>query len=89
MVFTRPRPLAPCREECTRESAAVVLSSLSHNAREVFRVVADAQLDPGGAKGISFERLFGACRDRFLVSNEMLLRAFLTEFKDHDLVTTK
>jgi origin recognition complex subunit 2 len=67
----------------------VVLSSVSHTAREVFRLVADAQLDPGGDRGAPFGALFRRCRDRFLVSNEMLLKSFLQEFKDHDLVATK
>jgi origin recognition complex subunit 2 len=44
---------------------------------------------PQNAAGISFQRLFQRCRERFLVSNEMLLRAFLTEFRDHDLLGTK
>jgi hypothetical protein len=39
--------------------------------------------------GMSFARLFQQCRERFLVSNEMLLKAFLTEFKDHELLQTK
>lgn len=67
----------------------MVLASLSHTAREVFRVVADAQLDPGGDGGITFQRLFATCRERFLVSNEMLLKAFLTEFRDHELLHTR
>lgn len=39
--------------------------------------------------GISFERLFTSCRDRFLVSSDALLKAFLVEFKDHDLLSTR
>lgn len=76
-------------EACTKQSALVVLSSLSHTAREVFRHIVDAQLDPGGDGGISFQRLFTTCRERFLVSNEMLLKTFLVEFRDHDLLQTK
>ena len=34
-------------------------------------------------------KLFQMCRERFLVSNEMLLKSFLVEFKDHELLTTK
>ncbi|EFN52388.1 hypothetical protein CHLNCDRAFT_26858, partial [Chlorella variabilis] len=71
------------------QSATVVLASLSHSAREVFRLVADAQLDPSGEQGVTFQRLFQQCRERFLVSNEMLLKAFLTEFRDHELLQTK
>lgn len=39
--------------------------------------------------GVTFQRLFQQCRERFLVSNEMLLKTFLTEFKDHELLQTK
>lgn len=78
-----------CREACTQESAAVVLSSLSNNAREVFRCIADAQLDPGGQGGITFQRLFNVCKEKFLASNETILKAFLTEFKDHDILQTR
>ena len=124
-------------EQCSKQSATVVLASLSRTAREVFRLIADAQLDPSGeqgrwplariqcaafhavplpwrtifvnpcslpshlvplppapppppaAGGVTFQRLFQQCRDRFLVSNEMTLRTFLTEFGDHDLLQTK
>ena len=46
-------------------------------------------LAPLAAAGITFARLFQRCRERFLVSNDMLLRSFLTEFKDHELLHTK
>ena len=39
--------------------------------------------------GVSLAKLFQMCRERFLVSNEMLLKSFLVEFKDHELLTTK
>ena len=78
------------KEACTQESAAVVLSSLSNNAREVFRCIADAQLDAENASGgITFQTLFNVCKERFLASNENILKAFLTEFKDHDILQTK
>lgn len=81
--------LGVCREACTQESASVVLSSLSHSAREVFRCIADAQLDPEGNHGITFQRLYTVCREKFLASNEALLKVFLTEFKDHDILQTR
>ena len=68
----------------------MVLSSLSNNAREVFRCIADAQLDAENASGgITFQTLFNVCKERFLASNENILKAFLTEFKDHDILQTK
>jgi hypothetical protein len=89
-----PALLVGRREECSRQAAAVVLASLSRNAREVFKVLAEGQgrNEEGQAEsetGLSFQRLFQACRERFLVSNEPLLRSFLTEFRDHDLLHTR
>jgi origin recognition complex subunit 2 len=36
--------------------------------------------------GLAFHRLYTACREQFLVSSELTLRAHLTEFKDHELL---
>ncbi|VDD81625.1 unnamed protein product [Mesocestoides corti] len=38
------------------------------------------------AKGMPLEELYWRCRDAFLASNEVTLRAQLTEFKDHKLI---
>lgn len=76
-------------QESSKQAASVVLSSLSHNAREVFKVIAGQQLDDSEGNNLSFQRLFTMCRERFLVSNEMLLKSFLTEYRDHELLQTK
>lgn len=39
--------------------------------------------------GIAFPHLFRLCRERFLVGNELGLRAHLTEFRDHALLQTR
>lgn len=36
--------------------------------------------------GLPLNRLYTACREQFLVSSEVTLRAHLTEFKDHELL---
>jgi hypothetical protein len=46
-----PSLLVGRSEQCSKQSATVVLASLSRSAREVFRLVADAQLDPSGEQG--------------------------------------
>lgn len=46
-----PSMLVGRSEQCSKESATVVLASLSASAREVFKLVAHAQLDPEGEKG--------------------------------------
>lgn len=71
------------------ESALVVLSSLSSTAQQVFKIIIESQLDEEGDQGIDPQRLFKMCRDRFLVSNQGLLQAILTEYKDHHLLATK
>ena len=81
--------LCACSESATFESALVVLSSLSSTAREVFKIIIDAQLEGNEDEGIDPQRLFRTCRDRFLVSNQGLLQAILTEYRDHHLLATK
>lgn len=36
--------------------------------------------------GIAFKTLYSACREAFLVSSDLALRAQLTEFVDHKMV---
>ena len=36
--------------------------------------------------GLSFQQLYSRCRSRFIVSNEVTLRAHLRELSDHELV---
>lgn len=36
--------------------------------------------------GLSFKKLYGSCRESFLVSSDLSLRAQLTEFVDHKMV---
>ncbi|KAH8950069.1 hypothetical protein BDL97_10G064700 [Sphagnum fallax] len=67
-------------------SAALVLSSLTPNAQSVFRCLADFQIAHPDDQGLAFHRLYTACREQFLVSSELTLRAHLTEFKDHELL---
>ncbi len=51
-VFTELlQPSLCCSESSSKESASVVLSTLSHNAREVFRLIADQQLEVAGEAG--------------------------------------
>jgi len=38
---------------------------------------------------ITFSKLYHECRERFYVSNELTLRAQLTEFIDHKLIKIK
>ncbi|KAG6545560.1 hypothetical protein Mapa_012910 [Marchantia paleacea] len=70
----------------TIKSASLVLRSLTPNAQSVFKTLADFQLAHPEDQGLSLHQLYTSCRDQFLVSSELTLRAHLTEFKDHELV---
>lgn len=67
-------------------SAILVLRSLTPNAQSVFRVLAEFQIGHPEDQGLPLNRLYTACREQFLVSSEVTLRAHLTEFKDHELL---
>uniref|UniRef100_A0A8C4NJX1 Origin recognition complex subunit 2 n=1 Tax=Eptatretus burgeri TaxID=7764 RepID=A0A8C4NJX1_EPTBU len=80
-------------------SGTLVLSSLRHvlhsltpNARGIFALLAQYQLkhkDTTFYPGLSFQSCYQQCREAFLVSSDIALRAQLTEFLDHRLVRTK
>ncbi|KAI4321525.1 hypothetical protein MLD38_034894 [Melastoma candidum] len=71
------------------KSASIVLQSLTPNAQSVFRVLAEHQIVHPDEEGMQISNLYAICRERFLVSNQVTLNSYLTEFKDHDLVKTK
>ena len=98
--------LAPYSEEASYEnslmvhqSGALALSSLIHvfksltpNAKGIFLLLAEFQLDrkdDSGYAGMSLSNLYKNCREKFLVNSELTLRAQLTEFKDHHLIKMK
>ncbi|NXJ10487.1 ORC2 protein, partial [Odontophorus gujanensis] len=69
-----------------------VLQSLTPNARGIFRLLAQYQLenkDNPSYPGLSFQDFYQQCREAFLVNSDLTLRAQLTEFRDHKLIRTK
>uniref|UniRef100_A0A8C5RQ79 Origin recognition complex subunit 2 n=1 Tax=Laticauda laticaudata TaxID=8630 RepID=A0A8C5RQ79_LATLA len=69
-----------------------VLCSLTSNARGIFRLLVEYQLenkDNPSYLGLSFQDLYQRCREAFLVNSDLTLRAQLTEFRDHKLIQTK
>ncbi|XP_078407565.1 origin recognition complex subunit 2 [Cetorhinus maximus] len=82
-----------------RQSGALALSSLTHvlrsltpNARGIFKLLAQFQLenkDNSTYPGLSFQDFYQRCRDAFLVNSNLTLRAQLTEFRDHKLIRNK
>ncbi|NXP50438.1 ORC2 protein, partial [Heliornis fulica] len=82
-----------------QQSGSLALSSLRHvlhsltpNARGIFRLLAQYQLenkDNPSYPGLSFQDFYQQCREAFLVNSDLTLRAQLTEFRDHKLIRTK
>ncbi|NWI16074.1 ORC2 protein, partial [Crypturellus soui] len=82
-----------------QQSGSLALSSLTHvlrsltpNARGIFRLLAQHQLenkDNPSYPGLSFQDFYQHCREAFLVNSDLTLRAQLTEFRDHKLIRTK
>ncbi|XP_035755001.1 protein FAM126B isoform X2 [Egretta garzetta] len=82
-----------------QQSGSLALSSLTHvlrsltpNARGIFRLLAQYQLDNKdnpSYPGLSFQDFYQQCREAFLVNSDLTLRAQLTEFRDHKLIRTK
>ncbi|KAF1498396.1 Origin recognition complex subunit 2, partial [Eudyptula minor novaehollandiae] len=82
-----------------QQSGSLALSSLTHvlrsltlNARGIFRLLAQYQLenkDNPSYPGLSFQDFYQQCREAFLVNSDLTLRAQLTEFRDHKLLRTK
>ncbi|NXK12618.1 ORC2 protein, partial [Herpetotheres cachinnans] len=82
-----------------QQSGSLALSSLTHvlrsltlNARGIFRLLAQYQLenkDNPSYPGLSFQEFYQQCREAFLVNSDLTLRAQLTEFRDHKLIRTK
>ncbi|KAI1237065.1 Origin recognition complex subunit 2, partial [Lamprotornis superbus] len=82
-----------------QQSGSLALSSLMHvlhsltlNARGIFKLLAQHQLekkDNPSYPGLSFQDFYQQCREAFLVNSDLTLRAQLTEFRDHKLIRTK
>ncbi|XP_043204675.1 origin recognition complex subunit 2-like isoform X2 [Amphibalanus amphitrite] len=82
-----------------RQTADLALSSLRHvfksltpNARGIFILLAKNQVERASDKtfdGMPLSELYQRCRDAFLVSSQVALRAQLTEFRDHKLIRTR
>lgn len=84
-----PQLLASRGEERHVRGAANVLRSLTSNARDIFRVLAEYQLQNPEEKGMGFHAFYTECRAQFLATSEVTLRSHLTEFVDHELTRTR
>ncbi|XP_068157241.1 origin recognition complex subunit 2 [Drosophila tropicalis] len=78
--------------ELALSSMRSVFSSLTTNSRGIYMLIVKFQLKNKGQanyQGMPFKELYSSCREAFLVSSDLALRAQLTEFLDHKLVKSK
>uniref|UniRef100_A0A182IYW9 Origin recognition complex subunit 2 n=1 Tax=Anopheles atroparvus TaxID=41427 RepID=A0A182IYW9_ANOAO len=78
----------------TFSSMCNVFASLTSNARGIFMAIVRHQLANGGPNnpnynGMLLKDLYRISREAFLVSNDVALRAHLTEFIDHKMLRLK
>lgn len=69
-----------------------VFLSLTTNSKSIYTLIAKHQLEHAKNQyypGISFKDLYMACREAFIVSSDLALRAQLTEFLDHKMIKQK
>ncbi|KAB0800885.1 hypothetical protein PPYR_05239 [Photinus pyralis] len=69
-----------------------VFMSLTSKTKDIYLIMVKYQLEHGKAKhykGFAFKKLYGVCKEGFLVSTDLALRSQLTEFVDHEMVKIK
>jgi origin recognition complex subunit 2 len=77
--------------------AIMLLTGLTPNARRIFQLLAQMQLESAASaedrtrgervkQGISFSDFYRICRSKFFVSNANSLQAILRELEDHNLL---
>jgi len=71
------------------QSLRYVLSSMTENAREIFKLLALHQLDNSRENGLPYRLLYDKCRQKLLVSTESALKAYLSEFHDHKVILSR
>ncbi|KAJ1978552.1 Origin recognition complex subunit 2 [Dimargaris xerosporica] len=84
--------------EASATGVQYVLASLTSNAKGVFKVLATYQIELAkslssakdlAALGLAYPTFYARCREQFLVSSDVALRAQLTEFRDHKIIQSK
>ncbi|XP_044258243.1 origin recognition complex subunit 2 [Tribolium madens] len=69
-----------------------VFLSLTSNSKGIYLILVKHQIENGKKQyyqGLAFKDLYSLCREAFLVSSDLALRAQLTEFVDHKMVKFK
>lgn len=91
-----PFPLSVRTEQRVLQGALQVLRHVTKNQRAALALLGNHQLEQeeGGAvaeaqKGMGLDELLQRCKQNWVVSQMEQLRAFITEYKDHDLIRQK
>ncbi|KAJ8947492.1 hypothetical protein NQ318_009795 [Aromia moschata] len=69
-----------------------VFVSLTSNSKRIYTIIVKHQLQNAKNQyyqGLAFKDLYMACREAFIVSSDLALRAQLAEFTDHKMVKMK
>lgn len=87
------------RSMMVQQTGALALSSLRNvflslttNSKSIYMIIIKHQLENAKNhfyQGMSFKDLYMACREAFIVSSDLALRAQLTEFLDHKMIKQK
>lgn len=91
-TFFAPRPLGRGGVERRVEGAVAMLNSLTKNARNAFRELVIRQMDGSDSAAsakTTFNDLFEALKEAFIVSDPEALRGILNELQTHDLLQTR
>ncbi|EDQ87772.1 uncharacterized protein MONBRDRAFT_26897 [Monosiga brevicollis MX1] len=73
-------------------AAVVVMKSLTHNGRKAFWTLLQHQsdnLDNPNYPGLRFADYLALCQQNFSAHDEARLKAYMTEYRDHQLVTSR
>ncbi|XP_050292700.1 origin recognition complex subunit 2 [Anthonomus grandis grandis] len=82
----------------TQQNSSLALSSLrnvflslTQNSKAIYSKIGKYQIENSGQyyQGMAFKELYKACRESFIVSSDLALRAQLSEFIDHKMIKTK
>lgn len=98
--FDDPLALGKNRSAVGSKGVKYVLSSLTANARSLYKLILSHQLQIMSEElspddnntlgtsqfGIEFKRLYQKCVEEFIVSNELNFRIMLTEFLEHKML---
>ncbi|CAG9826049.1 unnamed protein product [Diabrotica balteata] len=69
-----------------------VFASLTSNSKSIYNLIVTHQIENGKSQyyqGLAFKDLYQMCREAFIVSSDLALRAQLTEFVDHKMLKMK